>query len=123
MPEEKYIEKQVLNLNQLPLEKVTAHDGQGKILFNRAFESKDFKGPWNFVDFAVLPPGASIGIHTHGANEELYLVLEGEGLMHLDGQEFPVKAGAAVLNKPGGTHGLRNEGPNDLKLFVVEIKL
>lgn len=123
MPKEEFIEHQVLNLNRLPLEEVTAHGGEKKILFNRAFDAEDFKGPWNFADYAVLPPGASIGIHTHGANEELYLVLEGQGIMHLDGREFLVKPGTLVLNKPGGTHGLRNEGPHDLKIFVVEIKL
>jgi len=112
-----------LNLNNLPLETVAAHEGEGKILFNRVFGEQAFQGPWNFVDYAVLPPGASIGIHAHGDNEELYLVLQGEGIMHLDGEEFPVKEGSVVLNRPGGTHGLRNESQDLLKIFVVEVKI
>ncbi|MFH1999828.1 MAG: cupin domain-containing protein [Planctomycetota bacterium] len=115
--------KPVLNLNKLPLEEVVAHDGEGRILFNRVFDEHAFHGPWNFVDYAVLPPGTSIGIHTHGANEELYLVLEGEGLMHLDGEEIPVSAGSVILNMPGGTHGLRNCGNKPLKIFVTEIRV
>lgn len=115
--------KPVLNLNDLPLEEVVAHEGEGHIRFNRVFDEHAFRGPWNFVDYAVLPPGTSIGIHTHGENEELYLVLEGEGLMHLDGYEFPVKAGSVILNKPGGTHGLKNNGDKPLKIFVTEVRV
>jgi mannose-6-phosphate isomerase-like protein (cupin superfamily) len=114
-------EGRVLRLDELPLEPVVAHGGEGRIGFHRVFEASDFQGPWNFVDYAVLPPGASIGTHRHGRNEELYLVLEGEGTMHLDGQSFPVRAGHVVLNRPGGEHGLVNTSPAPLRLFVVEV--
>jgi uncharacterized cupin superfamily protein len=112
-----------LNLYDLPLEEVTAHGGEGKIFFNRVFSEEAFLGPWNFVDYAVLPPGASIGVHTHGENEELYLVLEGQGIMHLDGETLPVRAGSVILNRPGGTHGLRNDSEAPLKVFVVEVRI
>lgn len=120
-PESQY--RRVFNLDQLPLDEVESHGGEGKILFNRVWGAGDFSGPWNFVDYAVLPPGSSIGRHTHGANEELYLVLEGEGLMHLDGREFRVRPGSVVLNRPGGTHGLCNDRSDPLKLFVIEVRV
>jgi len=112
----------VANLNDLELESVVAHGGEGRILFRRLFGEGDLRGSWNFVDFAVLPPGTSIGRHRHGQNEELYLVLEGEGLMELDGAEFPVRPGSVILNQPHGTHGLRNTSQSVLKLFVVEVR-
>ena len=65
----------VVKLQELPLERVVAHGGDGEILFHRPFEASAFEGPWNFVDYAVLPPGTSIGLHTHESDEELYLVL------------------------------------------------
>lgn len=111
----------VMKLDELPLESVVAHGGEGRIGFHRLFEARDVRGPWNFVDYAVLPPGASIGRHRHGRNEELYLVLEGEGTMQLDGQSFPVRAGHVVLNRPGGEHGLVNTSQAPLRLFVVEV--
>jgi mannose-6-phosphate isomerase-like protein (cupin superfamily) len=116
-------EGRILNLNDLTLEEVTAHEGEGKILFNRVFHEDAFQGPWNFVDYAVLPPGKSIGVHTHGDNEELYLVLEGEGTMTLDGREFPVRPGHVILNRAEGSHGLKNTGAEPLKLFVVEVRI
>ena len=123
MPTERQGKVRVLNLDDLDLQEVVAHDGEGRILFNRVFGEEAFRGPWNFVDYAVLPPGTSIGIHTHGKNEELYLVLEGQGTMHLDGESFPVRPGSVILNRPGGTHGLCNDGEHALKIFVVEVRI
>ena len=111
----------VLQLDELSLQSVVAHGGAGRIGFHRLFEAADFAGPWNFVDYAVLPPGASIGTHRHGRNEELYLVLEGEGTLQLDGRSIPVRAGHVVLNRPGGEHGLVNTSQSPLRLFVVEV--
>lgn len=116
-------EARALNLNDLELRKVTSHGGEGEILFDQVLPGAAFKGPVNFVDYAVLPPGTSIGIHTHGENEEVYLVLEGEGVMHLDGDEFPVRPGHVILNRPGGTHGLRNTGDTALKIYVIEVRV
>ena len=57
----------------------------------------------------VLGPGADIGRHTHGPdNEELYVIVSGKGFMVLDGEEFEVGPGDVILNRPGGTHGLKN---------------
>lgn len=115
--------RRALNLEDLELEPVVAHGGEGKIGFCRVLAASDFEGPWNFVDYAVVPPGASIGQHRHGANEELYLVLAGEGVMRVDGQEIRVRPGHVVVNRPGGRHGLVNDGQEPLRLFVVEIAL
>ena len=42
--------------------------------------------------------------HYHKRLTEMYYVLEGEGEMELDGQRHPVRAGDAVLIKPGCRH-------------------
>src|SRR5262245_58530125 len=42
--------------------------------------------------------------HYHKTMTELYLVLEGEGHMELDGKLFPVKPMTAVYIKPGCRH-------------------
>jgi len=114
-------EPRIKKLDELPLQLMRAHGGEGEIFCHRPFSSDVFEGPWNFVDYAVLPPGTSIGRHRHGDNEELYLVLEGSGTMHLDGRDFRVEAGVVVVNRRGGTHGLRNDGNEPLRLFVVEV--
>lgn len=115
--------ERIKNLAELPLASLRAHDGLGEIGFHRVFEQTFFRAACHFVDYAVLPPGASIGVHRHGEDEEIYLVLSGSGLMILDGVEHRVGAGSVIVNRPGGAHGLLNDGDADLRLFVVEISV
>jgi mannose-6-phosphate isomerase-like protein (cupin superfamily) len=111
------------NLNELPLDAVVAHGGDGRIGFHRLWDAEQLRSACHFVDYAVLEPGTSIGLHTHGDDEEIYLVLEGRGTMQRDGREFEVGPGSVIVNRPGGTHGLRNTAAEPLRLFVVEIGL
>jgi quercetin dioxygenase-like cupin family protein len=103
-------------------EHVLAHGGKQEISFARALQRG--RGPIRFIDLSVLDPGADIGIHTHQTdNEELYIVLSGIGWMTLDGQEFEVRPGHVVLNRPGGTHALRNIGSEELRIVVLELEV
>ena len=43
-------------------------------------------------------------VHYHKRMTEIYLVLEGEGQMELDGKLFPLKPMTSVLIKPGCRH-------------------
>lgn len=113
----------VVQLDSVDLERSVAHEGRGEIGFRRVLDGNLFPGAWNFCDYAVLEPGQSIGRHTHGANEELYLVLEGRGVMYLDEKEIDVRPGSLIVNRPGGVHGLENRSDRPLKIFVVEVAL
>jgi len=42
--------------------------------------------------------------HYHKKTSEIYLILEGEGSIELDGEIFPVKPMTAILIKPGCRH-------------------
>jgi mannose-6-phosphate isomerase-like protein (cupin superfamily) len=67
----------------------------------------------------ALEPSASVGEHLHPETEELYLVLEGQGVGFLDGESFDVGPGDAWLCKAGHTHGLTNSGKAPLAFFAV----
>jgi mannose-6-phosphate isomerase-like protein (cupin superfamily) len=109
------------NVFEAKLEQVTAHEGTGKIQFYRPFNSDDFESPWHFVDYAIIPPGASVGLHPHGDNEEMYFILEGNAIMTVNDEEREVKPGDLILNRAGWRHGIRNEGVVDVKMLVVEV--
>ena len=112
------------NLEELELRSVCAHDGDGEIRFARVADATALGGNCNFIDFAVVPPGASIGRHRHRADEEeFYLVLSGAGRMFRDGEELVVGPGDLVRNRPGGEHGLRALGDEPLRLFVFEVRV
>lgn len=42
--------------------------------------------------------------HYHKRLTELYYVLEGEGVIELDGEGFPIRPGVSILIKPGCRH-------------------
>lgn len=65
----------------------------------------------------VLRPGSSIGYHLQ-EKDEIYYILEGEGEMSMNGKTFPVKAGDAVLTRPGNSHGLKPTGKDSLTILI-----
>lgn len=67
---------------------------------------------------AEINPGQEIHPpHVH-AEEEYLMVLEGQGTWHLNGRDFPAKAGDMLYSRPWEIHGIKNTGDIMLK-FVV----
>jgi quercetin dioxygenase-like cupin family protein len=68
-----------------------------------------------------VPPGASLGRHRHGDDTEWYLLLEGTGMMHVEGKDHRVTGGDFVVNRPFGEHGLVNDSERDLHVMVFKV--
>jgi mannose-6-phosphate isomerase-like protein (cupin superfamily) len=111
----------VIPLHDLPLEGIVAHDGQGTIEFIRVSEHAGLRGDWIFVDFARVPPGATVGLHEHADDEELYVVVRGWGVATVNGVDERVEAPAILVNPPFATHGIRNEGTEPLEFVVLKV--
>ena len=56
-------------------------------------------------------------VHYHKKLTEIYLVLEGEGHVELDGERIPVKPLTSMLIKPG----CRHRAAGELKIAVVPV--
>jgi mannose-6-phosphate isomerase-like protein (cupin superfamily) len=65
----------------------------------------------------AFKPGSAIGYHLQH-EDEIYYVLSGRGLMTIDGKEFEVGPGDAVLTRPGSSHGLKQIGKEDLVIII-----
>jgi uncharacterized cupin superfamily protein len=71
---------------------------------------------------AIDPGKAAYPAHNHRVNEEMFLVLEGEGELRLGADRFPVRQGDIIACPPGGpetAHQLRNTGSAPLKVLMV----
>ena len=97
-----------------------SHDGIGTIEIQKVFRRKDFSGAWDFALRVVMPPSTSMGLHEHGEDEEMYIILKGSGLMTIEDKEHPVSEGDMILNRPGGRHGLLNNGASDIELLIIQ---
>ena len=113
----------IRNVHSASKQQVTAHDGVGKIKSCRVFSGFEFESKCDFVDHSILPPGTSIGVHTHGNNEEMYFVIKGRGLMNVDGKEVEVSEGDLILNRCRGTHGLTNRSDEPIEILVFQVSV
>lgn len=66
----------------------------------------------------VLHKGSTIGYHLQDF-DEVYYILSGTGEYTLNGMRRQVGPGAAMLTRPGDSHGLRPIGDGDLTLIIA----
>ena len=66
----------------------------------------------------VLHRGAAIGYHLQ-ATDEVYYIIGGSGKMTMNGNDFPVKPGDAILTRGGSSHGLVQTGAGDLTIVIT----
>jgi mannose-6-phosphate isomerase-like protein (cupin superfamily) len=96
-----------------------------------------------FFHEVLIPPGKTEGTHQHIGSEELYYIVEGEGIAYMGGdddpelasfplveepifglgvrrcREVPVTPGSVIFTKSGGIHGIRNPDPQRPLRFVA----
>lgn len=65
----------------------------------------------------VLKPGSAIGYHLQN-EDEIYYIISGKGIMKMNDSTFTVKAGDAILTRPGSSHGLQQTGKDDLVVII-----
>jgi len=69
------------------------------------FTRRAFVSPDNSVaTLHLLDVQADARVHYHKKLTEIYLILEGEGHMELDGDLIPVRAMTSILIQPGCRH-------------------
>ena len=95
-----------------------SHGGVGEY-FVRTLLDRTTNAGFKYVRDLTPPPGSTIGLHPHEGDEEIYFVIEGEGVMVVDDEEHPFEAGAVCLTPSGHSHALRNDGDVDLRIFVA----
>jgi quercetin dioxygenase-like cupin family protein len=66
-----------------------------------------------------LAPGQASTWHRHREEEELYVVLEGEGRMRVDEERLTLAAGASVLVEPESLRQVFNDTDADALWLVV----
>ncbi|OAM28182.1 MULTISPECIES: cupin domain-containing protein [Eikenella] len=106
------------NLQQWNREK--AGGGEGRLLGRFAYTRHQTgeQDAIREIGWLTLPPGASIGLHKHTNNEDVYLIVEGRGtFMGTDGKEVPVSAGDITIARPGQSHALKNTGRRPLRFI------
>ncbi|RPI89383.1 MAG: cupin domain-containing protein [Chloroflexi bacterium] len=87
---------------------------------NEYFREVLFTGPHSQLVVMSLKPGEDIGLETHMDTDQFIRVEEGEGKAILDGQEYKLEDGSAIVIPAGAEHNVVNTSSKEpLKLYTL----
>jgi mannose-6-phosphate isomerase-like protein (cupin superfamily) len=76
-----------------------------------------FSGRYSLAH-ATIPVGEA-SLEHRLKTSEVYYILSGTGMMHVDSGTAPVETGCAIEIPPGSIQWLENTGPDDLRFLCV----
>lgn len=93
--------------------------GAGDVTIQHFFKKEEITARTRLCARLTLPPGASIGLHKHELEDELFVVLRGQGLIDDGHSQEPVQAGDAILTGKGAGHAVSNNGAEPLEMIAI----
>ncbi len=67
---------------------------------------------------AIVKPGDTTWAHRL-IDSEVYYIIEGEGIMHINSEDAPVRPGSTVYIPPRAIQSITNSGKSDLKFICI----
>ena len=107
----------VRNIAEIPWQQFPEHYGSA---LSKPLVRPETAGS-RLLDYRIstYQPMAHVALHTHKVQEQVYHILEGEGLMEMDGERRVVRRHDVIFIPPGVKHGIANSGLCDLTFIVV----
>lgn len=116
--------KPIVNLDDVTFDDVE-EDG---LYTSRRARFSDGIGARNLgYNLTVLPPGkAQCPFHSHHGEEEMFLILEGEGEPRFGGERYPIRRHDVIACPPGGAdvaHQILNTGTAPMKYLSLSTRV
>ncbi len=87
---------------------------------NTHFREVLYTGKHSQLVLMALPPNEEIGLEVHAENDQFFRFESGQGKVVIDGNEYAVKDGAAVIVPAGAQHNVVNTSATEpLKLYTL----
>jgi mannose-6-phosphate isomerase-like protein (cupin superfamily) len=93
--------------------------GPGTVTLKHYFKPEDFKSKCRLCAKLTLPPGAGIGVHKHETEDEVFIILKGQGILDDGSTKTKVAEGDSILTGNGASHAITNDGTTDLEIAAV----
>lgn len=93
--------------------------GPGEVTVHHYFKPEEMTAKSRLCARLEIPPGAGIGLHQHAAEDEVYIVTKGSGILDEGERKTRVTAGDAVLTGNGQSHSITNDGSETLEIVAV----
>jgi mannose-6-phosphate isomerase-like protein (cupin superfamily) len=89
-------------------------------LNNDNFRKVLYTGPHSQLVLMSLKPSEEIGMEVHEENDQFFRFEQGEGKVVIDGNEYDVTDGSAVVVPAGAEHNVVNTSEtDDLRLYTI----
>ena len=116
--------KPIVNLDDVTFDDVE-EDG---LYTSRRARVSDGIGARNLgYNLTVLPPGkAQCPFHSHHGEEEMFLILEGEGELRFGAERYPIRRHDVIACPPGGAdvaHQILNTGAEPMKYLSLSTRV
>src|SRR5690606_19253986 len=87
---------------------------------NTNFRRVLYTGKHGQLVVMALKPREEIGLETHTENDQFFRFETGEGLVKIDGNEYSVSDGSAIIVPSGAQHNVINTSDTEyLKLYTI----
>lgn len=106
-------------LNSKKMSKIYTSNIEQETISNENFRKVVATGAHSQVVLMSLGVGEDIGLETHEKVDQFFRVEKGEGKVVVNGEEFPVTDGSAILVPAGSAHNVVNTGSHKLKLYTI----
>lgn len=93
--------------------------GEGAVRIRHYLPKEAFGAKCRLCAELTLAPGASIGLHDHAGEDEVFIIQSGSGAVIDNGVETAVAAGDAIVTGRGASHSIRNTSGADLVVTAV----
>ena len=104
----------IIDLKNLPsLEHHNFKEGKGVFIAHTYFDGK------TKIMLGKLPPGSSIGYHTHTDDSEVITCISGVGNVVLKEGNETLRPGNVHYCPKGESHSLENNGTEDLTVYAI----
>ena len=70
------------------------------------------------ISHSLVEPGRKSALHKMKTSE-VYYILEGEGVLHIDDESYNVSKDQAIYISPNSKQFIENTGKNDLKFLCI----
>lgn len=75
--------------------------------------------PHASVMMVQVEPGGIIPEHSHAVEIETAYVMAGQGVLTVDGKDYPFEAGINASVPVGAVHSVQNTGPEPMLIYAV----
>ncbi len=87
------------------------------------FDKEAFRDKAHLVQVATIYPQTKQRLHFHEVQTTALYILEGEGVLFINNQEYTLKKGDAVMCEPMEKHYFWNKTDKDFTFLVLKINL